>query len=78
MRVKNFYIDLYPKSITFNFENLYNNKELSDNMNKFLTENWSEIYPELAEPLTRGVSFVANQVVDRFFAKYPYEKYFTN
>ncbi|XP_058976263.1 uncharacterized protein LOC131801522 [Musca domestica] len=78
MRVKNFYIDLYPKSITFNFENLYNNKELSDNMNKFLTKNWSEIYPELAEPLTRGVSFVANQVVDRFFAKYPYEKYFTN
>ncbi|XP_061390855.1 uncharacterized protein LOC133326193 [Musca vetustissima] len=56
MKVQKFYIDVEPENILFFFENLYNNKELSDNMNKFLTENWQEIYPELKRPLTHGVT----------------------
>ncbi|XP_073822773.1 protein takeout-like [Musca autumnalis] len=76
MKVQKFYVILEPKNMRFSFENLYNSKELSDNMNKFLTENWMDIYPEVKAPLFHDVSIVAGKIVNRLFAKYPYEKYF--
>lgn len=76
MKMDKFYIDLTPKSMSFDFDNLYNNKELSDNMNLFLTENWADILPEIQPQMNHGIGAVIRKIMVKIFNKYPYEKLF--
>uniref|UniRef100_A0A1A9ZDH2 Uncharacterized protein n=1 Tax=Glossina pallidipes TaxID=7398 RepID=A0A1A9ZDH2_GLOPL len=47
MKVTNFRVLIEPKSMIYKFDNLFNgDKALGDNMNKFLNENWKEIFNE--------------------------------
>lgn len=76
MKLDKFTVDLEPKNVIFNFENLFNDKFLSDNMNKFLTDSWKEIYPEIHTALTKGLAPIARNVIQGVFDKHPYEKLF--
>uniref|UniRef100_A0A1B0BD99 Haemolymph juvenile hormone binding protein n=1 Tax=Glossina palpalis gambiensis TaxID=67801 RepID=A0A1B0BD99_9MUSC len=77
MKLENFHCYADPKSIIFDFENLFNgDKALGDNMNKFLNENWKEIFTEIEDSLDKEFGVVVGKVVDKVLAKYPYAKYF--
>lgn len=45
-----------------NFENLFNNKELSDNMNAVLNENALLLYKELQVPIQNVVSDAVQKI----------------
>ncbi|XP_013114230.1 protein takeout-like [Stomoxys calcitrans] len=78
MKPDKFYLHLEPQGVIVNFNNLYNDKALSDNMNKILNENIKEIYPEIANFVDKGFASIVRKVITKIFATYPYEKFFIN
>ncbi|XP_013114124.1 protein takeout isoform X2 [Stomoxys calcitrans] len=64
--------------VVVKFNNLYNDKELSDNMNKLLNENVKELYAEISHLIDKGYAAIVRKVVTKVFATYPYEKFFMN
>ncbi|XP_013113936.1 protein takeout-like [Stomoxys calcitrans] len=78
MKLDKFYLHLEPQEVIVNFNNLYNDKALSDNMNHILNENMKDLYPEMAEHVDKGFSNIVRKVLMRVFAKYPYNKFFMN
>lgn len=77
MKIDKYTVDIEPKNIIFNFENLFGDKNLSDNMNAFLTENWKDIYPEIRASMGKGLSLNTQKILQAVFDKYPYNKFFT-
>lgn len=60
-----------------NLENLFNgDKALGDNMNKFLNENWSEVFQELVSPMLVGLSDVAREYTSKTLEDIPYNELF--
>ncbi|KAL1460057.1 hypothetical protein WDU94_011996 [Cyamophila willieti] len=58
-------------------ENLFNgNKELSDQMNVFLNENWADIIKELMPAIESALEAVVKEIGNRLFTKVPYEEFF--
>uniref|UniRef100_A0A1A9ZDH8 Uncharacterized protein n=1 Tax=Glossina pallidipes TaxID=7398 RepID=A0A1A9ZDH8_GLOPL len=77
MKLENFHWYANPKSIIFDLQNLFNgDKALGDNMNKFLNENWKEIYTEIEDSLDEQFGVVFGKIVHEDLAKYPYAQYF--
>lgn len=59
------------------FENIFNgNKELSDDTNRFLNENWRTIFLELKPLVEFAVEEMTKSVVNRIFLKLPYDEIF--
>lgn len=58
------------------FENLFNDKSLSETMNVFLNENYEIIFNELEKSLSTGFAEVIKQIVNPLFKKIPYRKLF--
>nr|XP_013113590.1 unnamed protein product [Stomoxys calcitrans] len=78
MKLDKCFIDLEPKKIIFNFENLLNDKSLGDTMNQFLTDNWKEVFGEIRTSLGKGLGAEAQKVLQRVFDKHPYAKLFAD
>uniref|UniRef100_A0A8D8XTD4 Protein takeout n=1 Tax=Cacopsylla melanoneura TaxID=428564 RepID=A0A8D8XTD4_9HEMI len=58
-------------------ENLFNgNKELSEQMNVFLNENWADIIKELMPAIESALEAVVKEIGNRLFSKIPYEDFF--
>lgn len=58
-------------------DNLFNgDKALGDNMNKFLNENWSDIYHELVGPMEEGLGDVAKIYISKTLENIPYNELF--
>ncbi|KAI5732425.1 hypothetical protein M8J76_000101 [Diaphorina citri] len=58
-------------------ENLFNgNKELSEQMNVFLNENWSDIIKELMPAIETALEAVVKEIGNRLFSKIAYEEFF--
>lgn len=58
-------------------ENLFNgNRELSDQMNVFLNDNWSDIIKELMPAIEKALEFVVKDIGNRLFSKIAYEEFF--
>ncbi|KAM8705855.1 hypothetical protein ACLKA7_010191 [Drosophila subpalustris] len=69
--------DAVPGHVYFHFTNLFNgDKALGDNMNAFLNENWEPIYDEVKDELKRGLTEKLQSIVQKVFAKIPYNKLF--
>lgn len=63
--------------LSMDFENLFNgDKQLSDTMNSFLNENWSEILNELRPSLSDTIDQILINVFSGPFAKIPYDQFF--
>ncbi|XP_046743784.1 protein takeout-like [Diprion similis] len=63
-----------PESVELQFANLFNgNKALGDNMNKFLNDNWLEVYPELQNPIQDAFAHTIVDLAHGFFAQVPYD-----
>ncbi|NP_001298175.1 protein takeout-like precursor [Stomoxys calcitrans] len=78
MKPDKFYLRLEPQDVIVNFNNLYNDKALSENMNKILNENIKELYAEISPFVDRGFTAIVRKVITKVFATYPYEKFFMN
>lgn len=72
LQVDKFETKLSPDHVTMNFTNLFNgNKELGDNMNKFLNENWEEIMKELGPAIGGSISAGFKELANRVFQRVP-------
>ncbi|XP_030751951.1 protein takeout-like [Sitophilus oryzae] len=61
----------------FHMENLFNgNKELADNMNKFLNENSKEVFAELGSSIRSTMRKAIRDVATIFSKTFPYKDYF--
>ncbi|KAF7286224.1 hypothetical protein GWI33_006912 [Rhynchophorus ferrugineus] len=61
----------------FNFDNLFNgNKEMGDNVNKFLNENSQDIIRELTDTIDKTISSIARQVGGGVVENIPYKELF--
>lgn len=60
-----------------NLENLFNgDKALGDNMNKFLNDNWNDVFQELKEPVLAGLSETAREYMSKTLENIPYNELF--
>uniref|UniRef100_A0A336LYW3 CSON008368 protein n=1 Tax=Culicoides sonorensis TaxID=179676 RepID=A0A336LYW3_CULSO len=60
-----------------NFDHLFNgNQDLSNNMNRFLNNNWKTIYSELRGAIQTSFVGVVKNVVNDVFAQTPYKNLF--
>lgn len=59
-----------------NFQNLFNNKELSDNMNAVLNENADLVYKELQGPIQSVMGDTIKKIFAPVWMKFPYHNLF--
>ena len=77
LNVDKVHLDLQPKKATFAFENLFKgDKTLGDNMNKFLNENWSEVYNELKPVIMEAMGKILLHICNGVFSKIEYTEMF--
>ncbi|XP_037036848.1 protein takeout-like [Bradysia coprophila] len=62
--------------IHYRFENILNNKEISDSINRMLNENQDLINNEVKPSVIRILSGIFKRVLVDSFTKYPYSSYF--
>ena len=67
-----------PRDISFKYYNLFNNTEISENLNKAMADNIVDLYTELEKPLTRGYQGIQWKFLDIFFNKTPIEDMLKN
>ncbi|KAF5301503.1 hypothetical protein FQR65_LT08806 [Abscondita terminalis] len=59
----------------FNFENLFGgNKELGDQMNTFLNDNWKEVDTELGPSISETMNAIITSSLSGIFEKVPYKE----
>ncbi|XP_013110638.1 protein takeout [Stomoxys calcitrans] len=70
-------LEFVPGNIHFQFDNLFNgDKQLGDNMNVFINENWHDIWSEIGPTFTEAVGLVLEALLNAFFEKNSYEEIF--
>lgn len=77
IQTKRYDLDFDTKRMHVQFGNLFNgNKELSDEVNWFLNENWRLIFLQLRPVVIFAVEEISKSVINRIFLKLPYEEIF--
>ncbi|XP_055679537.1 protein takeout-like [Lutzomyia longipalpis] len=73
IQTKDFLFNFDTTRLYISFENLFNgDKALSDNMNRFLNENWKDILDELKPAITDAFSQIFNSIINTIFSKIAY------
>ncbi|KAJ3650921.1 hypothetical protein Zmor_016996 [Zophobas morio] len=68
-------ITMEPESVYFNFENLFDgDKQLGDNINKVLNENWKEVFDDLRSSYSEIVARLFKQFLNILFSKVSIEE----
>lgn len=76
-QIDKFSLQFEVSKMQIKLENLFNgDKLLGDNMNVFLNENWPEILKELKPAINYAIEELFKSIINRIFAKLPYEEYF--
>ncbi|XP_044261206.1 uncharacterized protein LOC123009145 [Tribolium madens] len=71
-RVTNSTLDINPQRVTIQLNNLYNgDKNLGDNLNLFINENWSDFYHELKPLFEEGFTRVFAALFDSVLRRVP-------
>ncbi|RZB38887.1 JHBP domain containing protein, partial [Asbolus verrucosus] len=77
MKFKNTKFAFDPGFVSFNFENLFNgDKELGDNINKVLNDNWQDVFQDVKSGYEQALSLVAEGIINQFFTKLSAEDVF--
>jgi hypothetical protein len=70
-------VTLNPELISFSFENLFDgNKELGDNTNQVLNDNWKEVFDDVKNGYSEVFSQILIKLYDNFFSKVSLEEAF--
>ncbi|XP_059610295.1 protein takeout-like [Phlebotomus argentipes] len=73
IQTKDFLFNFGTTRLHINFENLFNGDQaLSDNMNRFLNENWKDILDELKPAINDAFSQIFNHIINTIFSKISY------
>ncbi len=73
IQTKRYDLDFDTKRMHIHFGNLFNgNKQLSDDVNWFLNDNWRIIFLELRPVIIFAVEEITKSVINRIFLKLPY------
>lgn len=74
IQTEKFKLDFDTTRLSLHFSNLFNgDKALGDNMNLFLNENWRDILGELKPAISSALEQIFELIINRIFAKVPYE-----
>lgn len=66
-----------PEYVHFDFENLFNgDKQLGDNINKVLNENYKEVFSDVQKGYEEGLGLVIEHILNNLFAKVSEEEAF--
>lgn len=77
VQTETFKLDFDTSRLHINLANLFNgDKALGDNMNLFLNENWQDILKELKPAIVLAFEEILKGIINRIFAKVPYEEIF--
>lgn len=77
MDLEAFKFNFETTRLMLRFENLFNgNKQLSDSMNVFLNENWSDILGELKPAIQEAFGAAFGDITNRIFRRVPYKNVF--
>ncbi|KAM7360218.1 protein takeout-like [Cochliomyia hominivorax] len=77
MRIDDLTGSITPKKVISNFDHLFNgDKVLTANVNNFINDNWSEIFPEIHSSLVKGMAPVFQKIYNDIFSKLPYDEFF--
>ncbi|XP_030751750.1 uncharacterized protein LOC115879198 [Sitophilus oryzae] len=70
-------LDLKIGQAKIKLDNLFNgNKELGDNMNKFLNENFREVYDEVGQSITMAMRIFVRQIIGDISSLVPFKELF--
>lgn len=76
-RIKEYKIKFEPRLVMMNFTNLFNgDKQLGNNMNSFLNENWQVVFDELKSGYEESFSKVFKSFANQLFTQVPVDKIF--
>ncbi|XP_002138095.5 circadian clock-controlled protein isoform X1 [Drosophila pseudoobscura] len=64
------------QSMHINFDNLFNNKDLSDTMNDLANNNWFEIWKTLRKGINSALDQVSGTILRRVAKKFSYDDFF--
>ncbi|XP_060647528.1 protein takeout isoform X2 [Drosophila nasuta] len=76
MRLKEYRVAMEPKRVYLQFENLFNDKTLSEGMNRFLNENWETVFNELKVGYSKSFGLVFKELSNKIFEKVPFDNIF--
>jgi len=76
MRLKDYRVAFDPKRVYMNFENLFNDKTLSEGMNRFLNENWETVFNELKVGYAKSFGLIFKELSNKLFEKVPFDNIF--
>ncbi|BFF90365.1 protein takeout [Drosophila madeirensis] len=76
MRLKDYRVNFEPKRVYLNFENLFNDRTLSDGMNRFLNENWETVFNELKVGYAKSFGLIFRELSNKLFEKVPFDTIF--
>ncbi|XP_055374542.1 protein takeout-like [Condylostylus longicornis] len=70
---------LQPAKIETRLDNLFNgDKLLGENMNRFLNENWSDVWEELAPNVNTALADVVTNILTQVFDTLSYDEFYLN
>lgn len=79
MKVEDLKLDGKVSRVHIYLGNLFNgDKSLGDSMNKFLNENWEDVFNELKGKIYEAFGLIFQSIINNVFAKYPYEEMFSD
>jgi len=58
------------------FDNLLDNKELSDSMNELINNNWKDVWHNFRKGISSAVDNVAETILKRVVDKLPYDDFY--
>lgn len=76
MKLREYKVDFKPKRVYMHFENLFNDKVLSEGMNRFIDENWEAVFSGLKEGYSKGFGSIFRDLSNRIFTKVPMDQIF--
>jgi len=79
LAIENAKLTFKVNRLIFEFQNLYNgDKVLGDSTNRFLNENWSDIFKEIKANIFDAFTLIAENTLRNIFTKVPYADLFAN
>ncbi|GJQ80649.1 hypothetical protein Trydic_g9233 [Trypoxylus dichotomus] len=69
-------VTLFSEFLHYQLDNLFGNKELSDQTNKILNENFREVGNELSGPVTETIRSIVTNLIKNYLTKIPMDEIF--
>lgn len=76
LKIKDFKLKMEVKKVINNYENLFNDKILSENMNALLNENWKDFHEAASPPVVKSIGKDIKNMLSKMFEARPFDEFF--